>query len=223
MCGRYAIIQTEQVAQRFAVKNPPEQPLKTNYNAAPGQNLPVITHHQTGNQIEIMHWGLIPAWAKSQHVGYRMINAKAETLDQKPTWKRLFHRQRCIVPVSGFYEWKKAGDHKIPYYIHLPGQNIFSLAGLYDSWHDKDGNELKSYTIITTKPNKTVAPIHNRMPAILESKDEANWLDSPIDEPGFLESLLRPYDDKQIEAYPVSSQVNKPSNNSDALIKAIGS
>lgn len=221
MCGRYTIIQTDQLAQRFDIKQPPKLALKPNYNVSPGQNLPIITRHGSNNQIELMHWGLIPAWAKSENVGYRMINAKAETLDQKPTWKRLFHRQRCIVPASGFYEWKKAGDHKTPYYIYLPGQSIFSLAGLYDSWQDDTGRALKSYAIITTAPNKAVAPIHDRMPAILEQSDEVSWLDQSIEEAGFLESLLRPYADDKIIAHPVSNQVNKPTNNSDTLIKEI--
>jgi putative SOS response-associated peptidase YedK len=148
-----------------------------------------------------------------------MINARAETLNEKPTFKHPFRRQRCIIPADGFYEWKKT-DGKQPYRIKLKSGELFGFAGLWDRW-ERDGQEVYSCTIITTEPNELMASIHNRMPVILDRKDENDWLNSNIDDTDFLRTFLRPYNEDEMEAYPVSTQVNSPKNNYPSLIERV--
>lgn len=221
MCGRYNLIHTQHLAKRFNVKQAPKD-LKPNYNVAPGQQLPIIVNHGNGNEIEFAKWGLIPVWAKDVNIGYKMINARAETLEEKSTWKRPFHKQRCIVPASGFYEWRKFGKEKQPFCIHVPSADLVGFAGLYDIWKDAEGYPIISYTIITTTANKLVEPIHDRMPVILSPEAEDAWLDPAAnDNIGFLEQLLRPYPHNQMNAYPISTEVNKPQNNNVEITQEV--
>ena len=221
MCGRYTIAEPDKIASRFrAVIDAPQlKALRPNYNAAPSQTLPVIIEHEGKNHVELMRWGLVPVWAKDPKIGYRMINARAETLDEKSTWKRLVHKKRCIVPVSGFYEWQKRGNTKQPYYIRATGDGLIGLAGLYDVWHSPEGDEVMSYTIITTDANPAMRPIHDRMPAILHDEDEALWLDGNMQDFGELVPLLKPYDEA-LKIYPVSTAVNAVEHNDPSLIAA---
>lgn len=222
MCGRYTILHSKELLRRFKVKKKPKEPLRDNYNVAPQQTLPVITNHGQGNEIELMRWGLIPVWAKDESMSYKMINARAETILEKPTWKRPFKTQRCLIPASGFYEWQKDGKSKVPYYIHLKQDEIFSFAGLYDIWHDAQKKEVRTYSIITTKPNSLMKDIHDRMPVILSKKDEDLWVHPEgEDSVGLLEDLLRPYDAKKMEAYIVDKAVNTPKNNFRELINKV--
>jgi putative SOS response-associated peptidase YedK len=223
MCGRYTLKDPKLLKRRFSIHGKiPE--IKPNYNTAPGQIMPVIVNHGEGNVIEMMRWGLIPVWAKDDKIGYKMINARAETLDEKPTWKRPLKSQRCIIPASGFYEWQKHGSTKQPFYIHLPDSELMGFAGLFDTWHDPAGNEVRSYSIITTTPNSLMKPIHDRMPAILHQSAEDSWIDPAADgNTGYLESLLRPYTAKDMDAYEVSDEVNKPQNNRlDVMLELSG-
>lgn len=222
MCGRYTLVSGKaKLITRFGVQGKPAGEIKPNYNIAPGQTMPVITNSGKGNQLELMRWGLIPVWAKDPAIGYKMINARAETLAEKPTWKRPFKSQRCLVPASGFYEWRRDGSTKTPYYIHLTGEDTFAFAGLYDEWTDKSSGEvIRSYSIITTNPNGVVKPIHDRMPVILEPSQEDDWLSPKSnDDIGFLEHLLKPYSDKSMDAYTVSTEVNSAKHNSAELIE----
>jgi putative SOS response-associated peptidase YedK len=218
MCGRYTLVKTHEVAERFQVEQT-SLDLAPRYNVAPGQELPVVTKHGP-NQLEIMRWGLVPSWAKDTKVGYSMINARAEGIQDKPAFRRPLRYHRCIVPASGFYEWQKVNTKtKIPYYFHRKDDKLFDFAGLYDIHTDENGNKLLTYTIITTNANEVVEPVHDRMPVMLLPEDEASWLDPVLPDPEPLLALLKPYPTELMEAYTVSSQVNKPQNDSPALLE----
>lgn len=214
MCGRYGFSDIYDFIHRFDVSNPIELTLR--YNVAPGQEMPVVTCHSP-NRVEVMRWGLIPFWAKDPRTRYRTINARAETVTQKPTFRKPFARQRCLVPASGFFEWRPADRQ--PFYIHLPGEHLFAIAGIYDVWrNEKSDTEIKSYALITTTPNTLMAPIHHRMPVILKRDDEEAWLneDTPLEA---LAVLLKPYPSKDMAAYPVSTLVNNPRNDTPAVMR----
>ncbi len=216
MCGRYGLIDTDGLKDRFYTRN--DLNLKPRYNIAPGQELPVVVN--TGeNTLELMKWGLIPFWGKDPKIGYKMINARAESVAGKTSFRKALQLHRCLVPASGFFEWKQVAGGKRAYYFHLKSSDLFAFAGLYDTWHDPAGKEVKTYTIITTEPNKTVAQVHNRMPVMLGKEQEATWLDPDITEPQRLLPLLIAYPDREMEAYPVGSLVNSPANDSPDLIK----
>lgn len=219
MCGRYGFTPGDDFYERFDVENRLER-LDSHYNVAPGYDMPVITGN-SHNRVTLMRWGLIPFWAKDPKIGYRMINARAESLKEKPAFRKPLRSQRCIVPASGFYEWKKLPDERLPYYIKPKKDDMFALAGLFDTWTDEDGHEIKSYTIITTGPNDILVPIHNRMPAILDKKNESVWLGNDGQDIDKIISVLKPYPDNRMEAYPVSKMVNSPANDSREVISPV--
>lgn len=219
MCGRYAVPDPGAIPIRFQGTRVGYD-LMSRYNAAPSENLPVIVN-DSEKHVELMRWGLVPSWAKDMRIGYKMINARAETLQEKPTFRKSLSFKRCIIPAGGFFEWKKFGKEKIPYYFFLKNHHMFGFAGLYDEWRDKEGRELKTYTIITTEPNKLLEPIHNRMPAILEKQDEDTWLNPDETEPTRLVKLLHPYPAGEMEAYPVSRLVNSPGNDTKEVIEPV--
>jgi putative SOS response-associated peptidase YedK len=221
MCGRYAIVLTGDgsLQRRFSLEEVPEAPAPR-FNVAPTQTLPVITRNSP-NRMEMMRWGLVPSWAKDMSIGSRMINARAETVAEKPAFRRLLRSQRCLVPASGFYEWKREGDGKTPHFIHLPDEPLFAFAGLYDIWRDPDGQAVKTYTILTTAPNDLMSEIHNRMPVILRREDEDDWLDPENTEPEHLLPLLRPYPAREMAAYPVSKMVNSPANDVPDILERV--
>lgn len=181
--------------------------------------MPVVTRHSP-NKVQMMKWGLVPFWAKDAKIGYRMINAMAETVADKPAFRRAFASQRCLVPANGFYEWKTVGDTKTPYLFRDSRETYISFAGLYEEWKDANGGSLLTYTIITTKANATVAPVHARMPVILTKDEEEVWLshESTKEE---LKKILDPYAAISFESYPVSDKVNSPANNNADLIRKI--
>ncbi len=217
MCGRYGFVPKENFYTRFDIDNHLAT-LEARYNAAPGQLMVVVTRNSP-NKAVFMKWGLIPHWAQDPKIGYQMINARAETVRQKPAFCNSLVSKRCLVPASGFFEWKKAEDGKIPYYIHLQNTDIFSFAGLFDTWTDGEGKEISSYTIITTTPNDFMVSIHDRMPVILQEVDEKIWLDPDIKDIENLMGLLKPYPSSEMIAYPVSRDVNKPENDDENILK----
>ena len=221
MCGRYAIVLVGDgtLQRRFSLEESLDDP-QPRFNVAPTQTLPVITRNSP-NRVEMMRWGLIPSWAKDASIGSRMINARAETVAEKPAFRRPLRTQRCLVPATGFYEWKRDGDSKSPYFIHLRDEPLFAFAGLYDTWRDPDGQTVKTYTILTTEANAVMAGIHNRMPVILRREDEDEWLDPTNTEPEHLLPLLRPYRSDAMAAYPVSRMVNSPQNDAPALLERV--
>ena len=215
MCGRYSQSETlSKLVKRFELKGPLPEDLQPRYNIAPSQLAPVVVL-QEEPRLELFQWGLIPAWMKDPWMGPRMINARAETLTTKRSYSRPFKRSRCLVPADGFYEWKTqpGGKIKTPMRIRLRSQELFAFAGLWDSWRDDYGKELRSFTIITTDANETVSPIHLRMPAILKPEDEAAWLD-PTTGAEQLSAMLGPYANDELEAYEISKLVNSPQNDS---------
>lgn len=221
MCGRYTLHQkADNLAKRFNLaKVPAKNP--ENYNVAPGQMMPVITEDENGRHLEIMRWGLVPQWAKDPSIGYKLINARSESIFEKPMWRNVVKRKRAIIPADGFYEWKKPTDpkgRKQPFYIHPRQADLFGFAGIWETWKDVNGQEVKSYSIVTTEPNKEMRDIHDRMPVILHAEDEASWL-SPAhnDDRAVIEALLRPYQDNGLEIYEVSSEVNSVRNNVQGL------
>jgi len=223
MCGRYTLHhKTSNVAKHFGVTGTLLD-IPENYNAAPGQIMPVITEDDNGRRLELMKWGLVPGWAKDPRIGYKLINARAETLFDKPVWRNLIRRRRCLIPADGFYEWQKVTEGqklvKQPFYVHPKQTELFAFAGVWDAWHDVEGMEWKTYSIITTDANAEMSTVHDRMPVILHPDDEAAWL-APAhnDDRSFIDSLLHPYDDGGLEMYEVSSEVNATRNNDKMLI-----
>lgn len=219
MCGRYGFIPGKDFYKRFKIDKTSGK-LKTSYNVAPGRIMPVIIR-QSPNQMIEMKWGLVPHWAQDPKIGYRMINARAETLESRPAFRPILHARRCLVPASGFYEWDHRGKTKIPYYIKLKNDAMFAFAGLYDIWKDAEGKMIMSYTIITTVSNTLVSKIHDRMPVILKREDEDRWLDPEDKDVAKLLPLLKPYPVGEMESYQVSPLVNKPANVSIDLIKPV--
>ncbi|MFW6366105.1 MAG: SOS response-associated peptidase [Spirochaetota bacterium] len=216
MCGRFCFVADEkQVKERFDVETP--SLFDQVYNAAPGQNLAVIANDDPGT-LSYFRWGLIPVWAKDASIGYRMINARSETVQEKSTYKRLYGKRHCLVPVSGFYEWKKTPDGKQPYLLKHVQDDLFALAGLFDEWTDKEsGQVIRSFTILTTDANDYVREIHNRMPVILSRDDEAAWLSCTLPH----EMVVTPFDASRMTGYPVSTAVNSPKNNSPEIIQPV--
>lgn len=206
MCGRFTLIDIDDIRERF--KTEPID-LKPNYNVAPTQNIPVILNHQ----LSMFRWGLIPFWAKNPSIGHKMINARAETVDEKPSFKHSLQRKRCLILADGFYEWKKEGSSKRPYRITLKNKELFGFAGLWDTWKSPAGDIVKSCTIITTRPNELMEGIHDRMPVILSRNAERVWLDQSIVDSVSLKSLLVPYPAELMVAYEVSEFVNSVKNN----------
>jgi len=176
MCGRYAFEPGNDFYDHFDISNRLDY-LAKSYTVSPGQIMPVITRHSP-NQVWLMKWGLIPFWAKDQKIGEKMFNARAESVAQKPAFRRAFTTQRCLVPANGFYEWKQEKDKKVPFFFKIKKRPLFAFAGLYDIWIEPvSGKEIYSYTVITTAPNDLVKPVHDRMPVILTQNNETVWLD----------------------------------------------
>ena len=218
MCGRYSLVPTESIAARFDIQQQ-QLTLSPRYNVAPSQSMPVVVRNSPNRLVE-MQWGLIPSWSKEPRAQFSTINARAETITKSPVFRGPFKSRRCLVPASGFYEWQRTEHGKQPFCIRLKGTDLFAFAGLYDVWHDADGNELYSYTVITTAPNDLVASIHNRMPVILRQADEDTWLEKAT-EPAQLLALLKAYPADEMEAYPVSRAVNSPANEGAELMHAV--
>jgi putative SOS response-associated peptidase YedK len=218
MCGRYSLVPTESIAARFDIQQQ-QLTLAPRYNVAPSQSMPVVVRNSPNRLIE-MQWGLIPSWSKEPRAQFSTINARAETITKSPVFRGPFKSRRCLVPASGFYEWQRTEQGKQPFCIRLKDADLFAFAGLYDVWQDAAGNELYSYTVITTAPNDLVASIHNRMPVILHPEDEDAWLDKYTDSAQLL-ALLKAYPADAMEAYPVSRAVNSPANEGAELMRSV--
>ena len=225
MCGRFTLTTNmDDLQERFDFEAR-DLVFRASYNVAPTQQvLAVLGSGEDGgkNRPEIMRWGLIPFWAKDPSIGSRMINARAETVAQKPAFRNALQKRRCLVLADGFYEWKKEGKGKTPMYICSRSKEPFAMAGLYETWKPPEGEPVPSCTIITTTPNKLMEPIHNRMPVILPQGAEATWLDREVEDREALTSLLMPYPDGEMEAYIVSTLVNSAKNNFPECIAPAG-
>ena len=220
MCGRYWVNRMKKViVNEFNVYEVATD-VKPDYNITPGR-LVLCVMKNGHNKLVSFRWGLIPSWAKDPQIGYKMVNARAETLIEKPSFFKPFQTQRCLVVADGFYEWRKEGREKIPLAIRLRNDKPFAFAGLYDRWQSPENELITSCTIITTTPNELLAPIHNPIPAILTPEARESWLDNTITNPLKLIPLLKPYNAQEMEAYEVSSQVNSVKNNNPDLIKPV--
>jgi len=219
MCGRFTLtvnpadLQDTFSNYSFPVKFAPR------FNIAPSQPVLAIPND---NKLaaDFFVWGLIPMWAKDPSIGSRLINARGETLAEKPSFRGSYRHKRCLILADGFYEWKTFGDRKTktPYFIHMKDRQPFAMAGLWDSWESPDGSSIKTCTIITTTPNSLMEMIHDRMPVILHSRDYARWLDAAPQTPENLQPLIKPFSADAMSAYPVSTLVNKPANDMPELV-----
>lgn len=207
------------LAEVFELLEPPDLPPR--YNIAPTQQVPIVrlVSADAGRRVELLRWGLIPSWAQDPTIGARMINARAETLTTKPAFRAAMRQRRCLVLADGFYEWQKRNGRKQPFYVHLVEHRPFGFAGLWEHWESANGEAIDSCTVITTEPNELIAPVHDRMPAILHPEDHAIWLDPTNKQPASLKSLLRPYPAKEMKVYPVTARVNNPSYDGSECIK----
>jgi len=217
MCGRFVIeLSPELVARFFGLAGTPDLPPR--YNVAPTQPVPVIREASDGSRrLSMMRWGLVPSWAKD--IGDGLINARCETVNEKPSFRQTFRRRRCIIPASGFYEWQKVEKLKVPYYIHMVDSSPMPFAGIWEAWCSPDGQVMESCAILTTSANAKIAPIHDRMPVILHPSAFGLWLDRQVHEAERLAPLFAPCPADQLVSYPVSPLVNSPANDTTACIK----
>jgi putative SOS response-associated peptidase YedK len=224
MCGRYVLhVHLSEITDEFEIYDV-DYVWEPSFNIAPGQNIAGVVKNEK-NRLATFRWGFIPRWTKKIDTGIRMINARAETLSQKPAFSYAFQKQRCIIPANGFYEWQKEEDkkRKIPFYLSLRSDKLMGFAGLYDKWKSPEGKIITSCTIITTSPNELVQPLHNRMPVILEPDKREMWLDKTIGDPRELMPLLKPYDAGKMKAVEVAPKVNSTRYNRPDCIKPVKS
>ncbi len=210
MCGRYSLATPlDDLIEVFDVP-PIDFGYRPRYNVAPTQEAPIVASDGRGTRMGMLRWGLVPSWAKDVGIGSRMINARSETLLEKPAFRYAAHARRCLVPADGFYEWCAVADGKVPYLIHSPGGGPIAFAGLWERWDGGEGDPLFTFTIVTTEASRAISRIHGRMPAILEGDARARWLDPNV--PGEeAVKLLIPYEG-ELMAYEVSKIVNSPAN-----------
>ena len=222
MCGRYTITTPlEGLRAVFLFEESPN--LAPRYNVAPSQDVPVIRLNAEGRrELAMVRWGLIPFWAKDKAIGYKMINARAETVAQKPAFREALQRRRCLVVADGFYEWQKREEGpKQPHHITLKGGGPMAFAGLWERWADRETSEtVQSCTIVVTEANELLRPIHDRMPVIIAPEDFDAWLDASGG-PEVAQALLRPFPSGALEDHPVSTRVNKPQNDDPSLIEPL--
>ncbi|MEI2581228.1 SOS response-associated peptidase [Scytonema sp. PRP1] len=222
MCGRFTLSQTaEAIYQTFHVNKIPD--LEPQYNIAPTQMVAALLYNPESKQRQFqkLRWGLIPSWAKDLGMGSKLINARAETAAEKPAFRSAFKHRRCLVVADGFYEWQTKEGKKQPFYFHLKEGKPFGFAGLWEQWRSPQGEEITSCTILTTKCNELLEPIHERMPVILQPQDYSLWLDPQVQTPEPLQQLLHPYPSEAMMAYRVSTVVNSPKHNSPDCIKPL--
>ena len=222
MCGRFTLtVNPADLQDTFSNFIFPSK-FAPRFNIAPSQPLLAIPN-DGANRADFFRWGLIPMWAKDRSIGNRLINARGETVAEKPSFRGSFKYKRCLILADGFYEWKAnpGTKTKTPFFIHMKDRKPFAFAGLWDSWESSDGSNLKTCTIITTEPNELMEPIHNRMPVILHTRDYEKWLDPSPQTPDDLLPLIKPYSADDMSAYPVSTLVNKPSNDTPELVVPI--
>lgn len=208
MCGRYALTSSpEVIAERFKLHWSPS--VSAHYNIAPSQMIPVVRLPAQGRELAFLKWGLIPSWVKDPAIGARLINARAETIAEKPAFRNAYQRHHCLVPADSFYEWKAIGKRKQPYCIGMADHTLFGMAGLWEHWQNSAGERVETVTIITTNANELVGQLHDRMSLIIQPGDYGAWLDASNPKGG---ELLKPFPSELMRYYPVSTRVNKVSN-----------
>ena len=213
------VISRSELEKKFGIKM--DEEFNPCYNIAPSQMVPVISYLEKDQKriVSIMKWGLVPSWAKDPSIGERMINARSETIQEKPSFRSAFQRRRALIPASGFFEWKQEGNAKTPYFVGLKDMKTFAFAGLWERWvHDTIF--LETFTILTTEANELIRPIHNRMPVIIPDEAYDEWLLPDTDINRIL-SLLAPYPEDDMQVYPISKLVNSPQNDRPEVIQKV--
>ncbi len=219
MCGRYSLICIDDLGNRFRVHNPMIG-ARSHFNVSPASEMPVIVRKEK-DEVALMRWGLVPRWTRDLKAAQRPINARAETLLEKPMFSPLLKSSRCLVPASGFFEWQKEGRRKVPFYFTVRESPIFAFAGLCDTWTGPDGTMLRTYTIITCSPNELLATVHDRMPVILAQDDEGRWLSHEVLTGPDLRRILAPYPADGMEKVPVAELVNNPAIDDERVIRPL--
>jgi putative SOS response-associated peptidase YedK len=222
MCGRYTLVNLAQLTDLFPWITEPPVPIAPRYNIAPSQPILAVANDKPDAFTHFL-WGLIPSWAKDPKIGAQMCNARAETVAEKNSFKNAYRRRRCLIPADGFYEWRTNADEKTkqPFYVRQKIARPFAFAGLWEIWSDDGGNEVRSATIVTTRPNELMTQIHARMPVILHARDFRRWLDPKEHVAGDFHDLLEPYPAELMEAYPVAKTVNNVRNDGPDLLKPV--
>ncbi|MEI2471715.1 SOS response-associated peptidase [Peribacillus frigoritolerans] len=222
MCGRFTLFtDIEEIKERFDIQGSFDEEYQFSYNIAPSQSVLSVINDGVRNRLGYLRWGLIPFWAKDEKAGYKMINARAETIAEKASFRNAYKKKRCLIIADSFYEWKKTPERKIPMRIKLKNHAPFGMAGLWESWKSPEGISIYSCSVITTVPNELMTSIHDRMPVILKPEDEKDWLNPSINDPAYLQQYLKSFDSEQMEAFEVSNDVNSTKNNSPNLIQQI--
>ena len=220
MCGRFAQrSDPKRLAREFKVAEAPQ--VEARYNIAPTQEILGVLEAADGREMKFFKWGLIPSWAKDASMGSRLINARSETVEEKPAFREAFKRRRCIIPADGFYEWQLTGGKKQPFFFQMKDERPFGFAGLWERWQGVAGQVIESCTILTTEANEVLRAVHDRMPVILHSDDYELWLDEDARKRELLKDLLRPYPAEEMTSYPVSTAINSPHNQGATLIERI--
>lgn len=219
MCGRYVVNTTKEILKKkFKVKDVPDVKLER-FNIAPTQDVIAVRSFEGEREITTLRWGLIPSWAKDEKMASKMINARSETVTEKPSYRQAFQKRRCLIPTSGFYEWQKSKDGKQPFYFYMKENDLFAFAGLWESWRNTESEIIETCTILTTEANEVLKPVHERMPVIISESYYDLWLDEDARrQPERLE-LLRPFSASEMSSHPVSTLVNSPQNNDAACIE----
>jgi putative SOS response-associated peptidase YedK len=218
MCGRFAQrSDPKRLAKEFKVAEVPQ--VEARYNIAPTQEILAVRELADGREMTFFKWGLVPAWAKDVSMGARLINARSETVEEKPSFREAFRKRRCIVPADGFYEWQRTGGKKQPFFFQMRDERPFGFAGLWERWEGEGGEVLNSCTILTTEANEVLRPVHDRMPVILHPEDYELWLDADARKRDLVKELLRPYTAEEMLGYPVSASINSPQNQGAKLIE----
>lgn len=228
MCGRFTLnakpgeIEREFAAAAVGAAKQAEETTQR-FNIAPSQIITAVRQFESERIVSGLKWGLVPSWAKEESIGSRMINARAESITEKPSFRNAFRSRRCLIPSSGFYEWKRLGDKagKQPFYFYLTNKPVFGFAGLWETWKTVEGNELETCTIITTEANAVLAPVHDRMPVIIKPENYEEWLDPKEMDTDYLQKFLAPYPPEEMQSHAVSREVNNPTFDAAELINPL--
>jgi putative SOS response-associated peptidase YedK len=218
MCGRYAQrTDPKRLAKEFKV--PEVLNASPRYNIAPTQEVLAVRESPDGREMTLYKWGLVPTWAKDAFIGAKLINARSETVTEKPSFREAFKRRRCVIPADGFYEWQRTGGRKQPFFFRMRDERPFGFAGLWERWEGEGGKVINSCAILTTEANEVLRPVHDRMPVILHPDDYELWLGAEARELGLVKEMLRSYPAEEMVGYPVGSGVNSPRNQGAGLLE----
>jgi putative SOS response-associated peptidase YedK len=218
MCGRFAQrSDPKRLAKEFKVAEVPE--VEARYNIAPTQEILAVRELADGREAAFFKWGLVPSWAKDISMGARLINARSETVEAKPSFREAFKQRRCLIPADGFYEWQRTGGRKQPFFFRMRDERPFCFAGLWERWEGEGGQTINSCTILTTEANEVLRPVHDRMPVILHPDEYEVWLDTDVRKLNLIKEMLRPYPAEEMTSYPVSTAINSPRHQGVELIE----